>query len=535
MLFFNPAGLLQQAAHYKNPSLAFVKSIKSFLGKYGIHSFLLPLFAILHSYRQYYGLVDVDVTAKTFGLLILIFLVSFLLVLAIIRNVNKSLQLITLFGLVYLFYGAIKDFFQLTLHASFLAKYSVLLPAMGITLVILTRAILKKKEFRKTNLFQNLLLITFILIDVTALIVFDSSYFLRKNLLAKNSRLNLDSLRSIHQTLDVYFLVLDSYPGTTFLKDNMQYDNSLFNKALQNKGFRVLANPESNYHRSAFSIAATLNFEYLSKVKSSQPISPKEYTEATLTVEHALVPQVFKHYNYTLFNLSIFDIDDTRSLHPEDFLTLPQRDVLLYNTLSERLRRDLLWNFVTGRYAVSFIQRMEQRRQEKLAREQIKKRDFNNIVIDSLMKIPLQKTNSPKFVYAHVYLPHPPFFYDENGSENDLKTVLDEKSHEDRLLFLSYLKYTNNVTTKIIDGIMQSTGGHAVIILQSDHGFRNFEGAASHPRTFFQNYSAFYFPDKNYSALYDTMSNINTFPVIFNKYFGTNIPLQQDTTVFLTP
>jgi hypothetical protein len=512
-----------------------VKPIKSFLEKYGIHSFLLPLFAILHNYRQYYGLVDADVAVKAFGQLILIFLVSFLLVLAIIKNVNKSLQLITLFGVVYLFYGAIKDFFQLTLHASFLSKYSVLLPALAIAVIILTRAILKKKEFRKTNLFQNLLLIIFILIDVTALIAFDSSYFLSKNLLAKNSRLSLDSLGTIHHSPDVYFLVLDSYPGTTFLRDYMHYDNSPFNEALQNKGFRVLANPESNYPRSAFSISATLNFEYLGKIKSFQPVSPKEYTEATLTVEHSLVPKVFKHYNYSFFNLSIFDIDSTPSLHPEDFLTLPQKDVLLYNTLSERLRRDLLWNLMTGRYAVPFIQRMEKRRQEKMTQEQIEKRDFNNIVIDSLMKIPLQKTNSPKFVYAHVYLPHPPFFYDENGSENDLKTVLDEKSQEDRLLFLSYLRYTNNAAIKIIDGIMQSSGGHAVIILQSDHGFRNFEDALSHPRLFFKNYSAFYFPDRNYSALYDTMSNINTFPVIFNKYFGTNIPMQQDTTVFLTP
>jgi len=31
------------------------------------------------------------------------------------------------------------------------------------------------------------------------------------------------------------------------------------------------------------------------------------------------------------------------------------------------------------------------------------------------------------------------------------------------------------------------------------------------------------------------MSNINTFPVIFNKYFGTNIPQQEDTTILLSP
>jgi len=192
----------------------------------------------------------------------------------------------------------------------------------------------------------------------------------------------------------------------------------------------------------------------------------------------------------------------------------------------------LVWNLIVGKYAVPFVQEMAKRHWENSTREQIKKRDFNNIVIDSLMKIPLQKTSSPKFIYAHVYLPHPPFFYNENGSENDLKTILNEESQKSKSLFLSYLKYTNKVAIKIIDRIIQASGGSALIILQSDHGFRDFP---SYPPAYFKNYSAFYFPDKNYSALYDTMSNINTFPVIFNRYFGTNIPLQQDSTVFLAP
>ena len=339
-----------------------MKPIRSFLEQYGIHSFLLPVFFILHSYRQYYGLVDIAVAVKILGELILFFLAFFLLVLAITKNVNKSLQLMTLFGFVYLFYGVIKDFVQLTLHASFFSKYSVLLPALVIVTIILARTILKKKkDFRKINLFQNLLLIIFILIDGIALISYDNSYFLSQNLLTKNSYFNLDSLSNPQHKPDVYFLVFDSYPGTLFLKDYMQYDNSPFNEALQNKGFRVLANPKSNYNRSAFSISATLNFEYLRKIKNFQRITPKEYTDATFTVEHSLVPKFFKHYNYQFYNLSIFDIDNVPSLHPEDFLTLPERNVLLYNTLSERLKRDLVWNLIVGKYAVPFVQEMAKR------------------------------------------------------------------------------------------------------------------------------------------------------------------------------
>ncbi len=100
--------------------------------------------------------------------------------------------------------------------------------------------------------------------------------------------------------------------------------------------------------------------------------------------------------------------------------------------------------------------------------------------------------------------------------------------------FLSYLRYTNRVMLQLVDTILQHSARPPVIVVQSDHGFRDFEGGppATQRDLFFKNYSAFYFPDKAYSGLYDTMSNVNTFPVLLNTYFGTHIPLQRDSSVF---
>ncbi|MES1217524.1 MAG: hypothetical protein ABUT20_18590, partial [Bacteroidota bacterium] len=261
-----------------------MKQIKIFLERWGIHCFLLPVFFILHNYIQYYGLVSSDVAIKTLLKILAIFLFFFLLMLAITRNINKSLQIITLLGAVTLFYGVIKDFFQLTLHANFISRYLVLLPLIFISTIILIRLILKKKDFRKINLFLNLLLLIFIFIDGAMLLVFDHSFFLRKNLLTKNTYINLNSLPRPSSKPDVYFLVFDSYPGTYFLKDYMAYDNSPFNTALTEEGFHVIDNPKSNYNRTAFSISSTLNFGYLRNIKSFSPISPKNYNEARLAI-----------------------------------------------------------------------------------------------------------------------------------------------------------------------------------------------------------------------------------------------------------
>ncbi len=131
-------------------------------------------------------------------------------------------------------------------------------------------------------------------------------------------------------------------------------------------------------------------------------------------------------------------------------------------------------------------------------------------------------------------MPHPPFFYDEFGNENDLGSVLTDRSFRNRSLFLSYLQYTNQAVLDITSKILQIAGKNSLIILQGDHGFTDFEGGPFDRELFFKNYSAFYFPGKNYSAFYDTLSNINTFPILFNTYFNTRIPMQKDSSIFLS-
>jgi hypothetical protein len=507
-----------------------MKQTKLFLETWGLHSFLLPVFFVLHNYKQYYGLVSGAVAMEVFCKILAFFIIFFLLMLVTTKKLNKSLQLTTLFGFVFLFYGVIKDFFQFTLGVPFLSKYTVLLPVVFVSTILLIRLIQKKKDYRKSNLFQNTLLLVFIFID-GILFASDNSLFLKQNLLTKNERLDLDKLPIPSSKPDVYYLVFDSYPGSSFLRDYMQFDNSLLDSSLTEKGFHILKDPESNYNRTAFSIASTLNFEYLETIKDFSLITSKDYNLARLTIEKSTVPKVFRSYNYDFYNLSIFNIADLPSIYRENFLTLPEQNVLLHNTLLERLRSDLLWNLMMGKFSIRFVQKMYEVNEDEYISRMKRERGFNDTVIDSLLKIPLQKTGHPKFIYAHLYLPHPPFFYDENGKQNDFKDILPSKSLENKPLFFSYLKYTNKVILEVTSQIIQSAGKNTVIVVQSDHGYRDFNGEP--PKMLFKNYSAFYFPDRNYSSLYDTMSNINTFPVIFNKYFNTKIPLQKDTTVFL--
>ena len=46
--------------------------------------------------------------------------------------------------------------------------------------------------------------------------------------------------------------------------------------------------------------------------------------------------------------------------------------------------------------------------------------------------------------------------------------------------------------------------------------------------------NAIYLPDRDYSTLYDSMTNVNEFRIIFNKTFNQKFPLLKDSSIFLT-
>jgi len=509
-----------------------MKRLNNIFRQYPVHCLLLPVFFILHNYAQYYGLVSAAVACRVLSVIELVFLLAFLLLWAAYRHINRAALALAITGIIYLFYGVAKDFLAGIPAGGFLSRYSVLLPLVLIITVAALVLIRRKNHFGRSNLFLNLLFILFIVGDAAMLFRTQSSFFLRKNLLVKQDRLSPARLPAPAARPDVYFLVFDSYPGTGFLHDFLRYDNTSFDRALQNRGFYVAGRPKSNYNRTALSIAATLNMEYLQDITHGTRIRSRHYNKAGLSIAHAIVPAAFIHNGYTINNLSIFDIGGQPPLLRETFLTLPQSDVLLHNTLATRIKADILWNYYIGKHATIDPERVKASKEESAAGN-IQKRDFNNQVADSLLSMQ-PASGRPVFTYAHLYLPHPPFFYDKNGHGYTMDFDRMYTTMQSRELFLSYLAYTNKIILKITDSLQARSGGRAVIIVQSDHGYRDFTAEKQMPRLLYENYSAFYFPDRNYSMLYDSISNINTFPVLFNKYFNTHIALQPDTAVILS-
>jgi hypothetical protein len=137
---------------------------------------------------------------------------------------------------------------------------------------------------------------------------------------------------------------------------------------------------------------------------------------------------------------------------------------------------------------------------------------------------------SPKFVYVHLMLPHVPFAFTERGGFLSNQT---EYFNWNR--YLDNYKFSIRIMQKMVENILASTNPDnlPVIIIQSDHGARNqnikpyVDNLENYPegyKTWIIN--ALLLPDCDDAPLSQDMDPINTFPIVFNCYFGDNLPVK---------
>jgi hypothetical protein len=153
----------------------------------------------------------------------------------------------------------------------------------------------------------------------------------------------------------------------------------------------------------------------------------------------------------------------------------------------------------------------------------------SNMISFTVDHVASREVPSPKFVHVHLMLPHGPFMFDRNGNINDSDQFTDWN------YYLENYIYSIKITEAMINNILSEADANnpPVIILQSDHGARNHLtgriGSAVLPnypeefKTLILN--ALYLPGYDYSTLPQDINPVNTFPIVFNYLFETNIAL----------
>lgn len=488
---------------------------------FSYHVFLLPVFFILHAINESYGLIPAFVAGR---FLIYYLALSALLLLAgklIFKSIEKGGIWAFSLLMVFYFFGAVHDFLKDLRIPSFLTSYSFILPTLLVLLIILTLLIKKRKrKFTRLVFFLNLLFGIFVLAELAFL--FDSI------ITNKEKKLSLSGsdkpvpfeLNQIDEHLkpDIFYIVFDEYASSESLKKYLNFDNKSLDSDLLHNGFYTASHSKSNYNVTQLSVGATFNMNYFNKPLEGKAHNADILIRGCKEVKLSEVPKMLERVGYKIKNFGLFDLYPQPVLTSNFFASYSEKIIYL-QTLWGRIRRDIWWNVAV-------------RLNKNAEKESIKKHVERNIINFKATTEELKIQNdTPKFVYTHIMMPHSPFFFNKDGSS--LKNPLYNSVIQERdSLYLNQLIYTNSWIKELIENINSDHKRPRVMIIQGDHGFRGDLEIFPRERQF-MNLNTFYFDDKDYNLLYDSISSVNTFRVIFKKYFHTDLPLLKDSTILL--
>ena len=318
---------------------------------------------------------------------------------------------------------------------------------------------------------------------------------------------------------NVYYIILDGFARSDVLRDVYGMENPGFEEFLRERGFFVASNAVSNYFRTNYSLTSSLNMSFI-----EPPLVPEDRPR-----------MLFSYLRHRLQNNAVRLIFERAGYRTVSFETgyrsTEWRDNSEYHPLTS-------WNRVSAT-AESYLQipvlrEMVSARLHSLHRER-SERLFGELV-------PVPESPGPRFVFVHVLAPHPPFVYQKDGSlylSHKVFTLGDGDDYGGAADYIerytAQVSYISKRMTEILDVILRSDPG-AFILVQADHGpgfqFNREDIEATNLKERFSILSAYYFPDRDYSDLYPSISPVNSFRVVMNKLAGARIPLLADRSFF---
>jgi hypothetical protein len=320
---------------------------------------------------------------------------------------------------------------------------------------------------------------------------------------------------------DIYYIILDGYASSDILEEVYGYDNQEFINYLNTKGFYVASKSFSNYALTFLSLASSLNMEYINWLTAVLRAESKDRSIPSHMIQDSKVMNFLRSIGYKFIHFS-------SGWGPTDTNKYADIDI-----------QQNKWGFRENEFTMVFLQTTMLRSFEKYFVKQSvrRKRLFTFYKLAKLHRI-----KGPKFVFAHINSPHPPYVFGIDG-ELVKKTKLKMSGNvwEQKDKYLNQLIFINKKVKILIEDILLNSKIPPIIILQADHGtastFYTDSGGWEKPneRNLKERmgiFNAYYLPKGNKDLLYDFITPVNTFRLILNFYFDANYELLKDKSYY---
>ena len=315
-------------------------------------------------------------------------------------------------------------------------------------------------------------------------------------------------------TRDVYYLVFDRYGSADAIETAFGItDNDLYDW-LEARGFQVQEDSHANYRATDFSLAATLNMTYLDHLTQTVGRASGDRTPAQAMLRGHRVGEEFQALGYRYVHLGSW-------FGPTSSNPAADENVSVGTTSEfESVLRD-----------TSMLPAIEQVRGDEKPTPTFFERHGDIALFQMRQLTRLASAPGPKFVFAHILLPHDPYVFRADGTR---MTEEESRRGDEKELYAGQMAYLNGQIKELVEKLTAGPDEKdPLIILQADEGplaCRSVDCPGDDPRYFairFGNLNAMFLPGVD-AAVPSDLSSVNTFRFLFSEAFGQDVELLPD-------
>lgn len=487
------------------------------------HPLLFAAYPVLALFGSNIEEISFDTALRALIASVLIGAILYYASVLLIKDRGKAALVTSLMIILFFAYGHFYNLLKANQDwGTFLGRHRVLLLIWLVLIVAGIYVILKKITATESiNRYLNVIATALLIIPLVQTISFElRSYSSESNTNDEYTDSFVSSRQPTDRYPDIYLIILDAYARDDTLLEEFEFDNSQFLQELEKSGFYIGYCSRSNYAQTSLSLSSNLNMNYLEELGENYRQGNTSRAGIKELIQDSRVRRILESIGYrtvafeTGFNITQWENADIY-LSPQEGGLIEERLFSGINEFELLVLRNSLTRIVidSAAYLPEILQ-PDLNSPKRIHQERIL------YVLGKLKTLP--QMDGPKFVFAHMVIPHGPFVFEPDGDFVDYDKPY-YQGYKDQVSFI------NRKITPILQEIIQQSDPEPVIILQADHG-----AVKSTPDKRVNILNAYYLPGEGNDQLYDSLSPVNNFRLIFNKYFEGDFEILEDASLFST-
>lgn len=318
---------------------------------------------------------------------------------------------------------------------------------------------------------------------------------------------------------DIYHIVFDRYGSAETLARHYGVE-PLIGEFLEAQGFYVARDSHSSYLQTGLSLASTFYMDYLDGLSGDPRLAADNWHPIFAMLDDHRVGRFLRAKGYRFVQFGSWWVGSHASAiadenHPHGF---GEFDMLL-------LRRTILRPLFHALPDTPLTMRLDwdNAQCQRVARQ-----------VEQIKSIGVR--DEPVYVFAHILVPHGPYVFAPDGR---CLTQAEAAERGEVQGYIDQIAYADRIIEDLVGALQAPDRRSPVIIIQADEGpfperdqrvpWQDASAEELRIKTGILN--AFYFPDGGHGQLRPTISPVNTYPALFNTYFGTTFPQHPDRIV----